>query len=205
MKYIRALIDADVLIPHILGDLILTAAVARAYKPIISESILNEVERNNPSAASRLNAIRNFFGDELVTTVEFDHIEISLPGNTKDEHVVKAAVAFQAQVIVTNDRKLTKQVNLDPRLAVTCISPWEFLSLLAYRHPREIDRAFHSIEQRTNASTPRTKEFVLSQIASEYVEWNQEFISLVSASMPDPNIVERIETRLSEIQSKFSN
>lgn len=76
MKYIRALIDADVLIPHILGDLILTAAVARAYKAIISESILNEVERHNPSAASRLNAIRNFFGDELVTTVEFDHIEI---------------------------------------------------------------------------------------------------------------------------------
>ncbi|WP_223286335.1 PIN domain-containing protein [Kocuria atrinae] len=113
-------LDACVLIPMPITDLLLRLATAKQFRPLWSDEILDEVERNlvgklskEPSSARRrVDAMRNFFPDALV-----ENYESLVPGMTndlKDRHVLAAAVRAGAELIVTFNGKDFPATSLRP-------------------------------------------------------------------------------------------
>lgn len=69
-----AVLDANVLVPIHLTDILLRMAEAETYRPLWSEQILLEVERNLPKvgvtaqkAKRRVAVMREFFPDAMVS------------------------------------------------------------------------------------------------------------------------------------------
>ncbi|MET1075691.1 MAG: PIN domain-containing protein [Umezawaea sp.] len=154
-----ALLDACVLIPIRLADLLLRLAEADAYRPLWSEEILDEVERNLVTkfgltadrAQRRLVGMTTSFPDAEVTG--YQSLIPSMTNDHKDRHVLAAAVRADAAVIVTANLKdfpaestkpyhidvvhpddfLLDQLDLYPGTTVRCVRE----QLLAKRNPRE--------------------------------------------------------------------
>lgn len=110
-----ALLDAKVLVPTRIRDVLLTLAEADLYQPVWSERILDEVRRHLPetmSAAAReglLEAMAAAFPEAVIaapTDLGFDSLARI---NAKDRHVVQAAVFADADVIVTEDSGLRSE------------------------------------------------------------------------------------------------
>ncbi|MGH9030855.1 MAG: PIN domain-containing protein [Acidimicrobiia bacterium] len=112
-----AVLDADVLVPILSCDLLLTAFDHDLYQPIVTPKILDEVER------SLLRSFPHLDPDVLRRRVEQMrqalalHTRDDIDGgdalegiNPKDRHVVAAALAGDADVVVTNDRRLRREI-----------------------------------------------------------------------------------------------
>ena len=104
-------LDTCTLFPIALADLLLRLAEAKAFRPLWSEEILAELERNLVSkgkttavrARKRVTRMREHFPDALV-----EHYEDLIPTMTcdaKDRHVAAAAVRSNAELIVTFNLK----------------------------------------------------------------------------------------------------
>lgn len=111
-----AVLDADVLVPIVACDFLLTAFDHGLYEPIVSTTALAEIEEAliedfphlDPAAIRhRLAAMQMVLEDHLVDG-EGEIVPADI--NPKDRHVVGAAVVASAQVIVTNDRRLRAEV-----------------------------------------------------------------------------------------------
>lgn len=105
-----AVLDACVLIPMSLCDVLLRAAQRDLYRLHWSGMILAEVERNlgklgvsSAKAASRVAAMHQAFGRAEVTG--FQPLIAQMPNDPKDRHVLAAAVVAGAQSIVTFNLK----------------------------------------------------------------------------------------------------
>ncbi|MPZ83165.1 MAG: PIN domain-containing protein [Actinophytocola sp.] len=105
-----ALLDACVLIPIKLTDLLLRLAEANTYRPLWSQDVLDEVERNLPrldvapdKAHRRVQQMRDTFPDALVTG--YEALIPTMTNHPKDRHVLAAAVRADAAVIVTHNVK----------------------------------------------------------------------------------------------------
>ncbi|HJP76356.1 MAG TPA: PIN domain-containing protein [Pseudonocardiaceae bacterium] len=101
-----ALLDANVLVPIHLTDLLLRLAEAETYRPLWSEQVLQEVERNLPKvgvrvekARRRVGVLRNEFPDAMVTS--YEPLVDAMTNHPKDRHVLAAAVRANAEIIVT--------------------------------------------------------------------------------------------------------
>lgn len=110
MSPLTAVLDACVLFPASLRDTLLRAANMNLYRMRLTDEILEEVSRNlikkgmPEYKAQRLVAkIKGRFSDAFIT----DHrsMIVAMPINEKDRHVLAAAVASNAQVIVTQNLK----------------------------------------------------------------------------------------------------
>lgn len=107
MPKIRVLLDACVLLPYQLADLLLRLAEVDMYEPLWSEEILTEVERNlvekfdvSPEKASRrLAHMRSAFPNALVEG--YEALMPAMTNHPKDRHVAAAAVRGGAALIVT--------------------------------------------------------------------------------------------------------
>lgn len=104
-------LDTCALFPIALTDLLLRLAEARAFRPLWSDEILVELERNLVAkgkaspvrARKRVTRMREHFPDALV-----EHYEDLIPSMTcdpKDRHVAAAAVRSNAELIVTFNLK----------------------------------------------------------------------------------------------------
>lgn len=127
-------LDACVLFPASLRDTLLRAAAAELYRIQITDEILEEVSRNlikkrmPEDKAQRLVAmIQEHFGEAFVT--HHRPLIASMPNDLKDRHVLAAAVACRAQVIVTQNLKDFPQDQLAP-FEVEAQSPDKFLEHL---------------------------------------------------------------------------
>ncbi|HEX5504304.1 MAG TPA: PIN domain-containing protein [Thermomicrobiales bacterium] len=121
MSSFGVVLDACVLVPAALRDTLLRAAQRGLYRPCWSEMILGEVERTltrtglaTLAGARRLVAIlRDRFPRAVATGYER-----LIPGmvtrDADDRHVVAAAVAAHAQVIVTFNLRDFPEVGLVP-------------------------------------------------------------------------------------------
>lgn len=140
-------LDTCALFPIALTDLLLRLAEAKAFRPLWSDEILAELERNLVSkgkatpvqARKRVNLMRKHFPDALV-----EHYEDLLPSMTcdpKDRHVAAAAVRSNAELIVTFNLKdfpvttlraydlealspddfLLDQLDLFPEITLSCL------------------------------------------------------------------------------------
>lgn len=112
-----AVLDADVLVPILSCDLLLTAFDHDLYQPIVTPKILDEVERNLLRAFPHLDpvALRRRVDQmrralALHTRDDADEGDVGEGINRKDRHVVAAALANDADIVVTNDRRLRGEV-----------------------------------------------------------------------------------------------
>lgn len=97
-------LDANVLIPNALCDLLLRLAEEDVYLPRWSEQILDEVRRNLPALAPdaverRIRFMNAAFAEALVTGHE--HLIGQMTNQVKDRHVLAAAVACGADRLLT--------------------------------------------------------------------------------------------------------
>jgi predicted nucleic acid-binding protein len=109
MSSLIVVLDANVLFPASLRDTLLRAAKANLYQFRCTEDILEEVQRNlvnkrkiNEKQAQRLmNTIRFQFTEAIITHHKV--LVSSMTNEQGDRHVLAAAVAVKAQIIVTKN------------------------------------------------------------------------------------------------------
>lgn len=112
-----AVLDANLLVPIVACDFLLVAADLRLFEPIVSAAVLEEVERNliedfphlDPSGLlRRVKHMRAALADQTVDTETIKGVPPTI--NSKDRHVVAAALAAEATIVVTNDQALRTEI-----------------------------------------------------------------------------------------------
>lgn len=106
MSRIRVVLDACVLVPYQLADLLLRLADSELFEPLWSDELLTEVERNivklgvEPGkAARRIAQMTSAFPNAAVTG--FEDLVPVMTNHPKDGHVAAVAVRGGAALIVT--------------------------------------------------------------------------------------------------------
>ncbi|KWV30280.1 PIN domain-containing protein [Micromonospora rifamycinica] len=100
-----AVLDACVLVPSVLADTLLRCAEQELYRPLWTRAILDEVRRNLPpsvlgaKAERRVEVMREHFPTAMVSG--YEPLIAEMTDDPKDRHVLAAAVAADAEVIVT--------------------------------------------------------------------------------------------------------
>lgn len=128
-------LDACVLVPYNLSSLLLALAEEGLFEPRWSERILDETERalvhklGRPAdkMARRLNAMRAAFPEAAVHGHEW--VEAGLTCDPKDRHVLAAAVASRASILVTTNLKDFPDAACKPH-DVVVMHPEQFLFTL---------------------------------------------------------------------------
>jgi predicted nucleic acid-binding protein len=171
MSSFVVVLDACVLFPAALRDTLLRAASAGLYRMQWTDDILEEVQRNlisdrgiaEEKAQRLMDITRKQFPEALIT----QHISLidAMPNNPKDRHVLAAAVACRAQVIVTQNLRHFPQEILNP-FEVEAQSPDEFLTHLFHLAP---DRIVEIIKEQAGdlRNPPSTVADVLGILAQQ--------------------------------------
>jgi predicted nucleic acid-binding protein len=128
----KVVLDACVLYPFLIRDVLLQAAAHGFYQVYWSEMILDEALRNlvedgrmrEDKAANLLAVMRRAFPEAQVT--DYETLIPSMRNDEGDRHVAAAAVKAGAQVIVTSNRRDF----YDLPSGIDVQSPDEFLSNL---------------------------------------------------------------------------
>ena len=131
MSRIRVILDACVLVPYQLADLLLRIADAELFKPLWSGDLLSEVERNivklgvqPDKAARRIAQMESASPNATVTG--FEHLVPAMTTDPKDRHVAAAAVRGGAALIVTANMRDFPQEAL-ARYDIEVVHPDDFL------------------------------------------------------------------------------
>jgi rRNA-processing protein FCF1 len=164
-----AVLDANVLVPILSCDLLLTAFDHDLYQPVVTSKILDEIERNLVAAHPELDsdrlrdrvghmrrALRLHTGPDSGRRVE--------GVNAKDEHIVAVALDAAADVVVTNDRQLRREI-----LAVAedlgVQSADEFAASLAKQAPEAVDAVIDELVAK-RVRRPVTRDELLHRLSS---------------------------------------
>ena len=172
-----ALLDANVLHPMVLCDLLIRLALAGYYRPLWSRKILDEtvrsIHRRRPDLAidllqRRVDAMNRVFPDAVVTG--YDDLLAELPALGKDAHVLAAAVSGGADVIVTHNVRDFPAALID-RYQVIVQTPDEFLGHHWRRAPEAVARILLEQSAGTRAPHLRPREILdrLRPMAPEFV------------------------------------
>lgn len=146
-----ALLDACVLMPINLTDVLLRLAKAGTFRPLWSAEVLDEVRRNLPRASAgmtpeksqqRVSAMRTAFADAEVSGYEW--LLPTLTNHPKDRHVLAAAVHGGAEVIVTANLSDFPPGALRPH-GVEAVHPDAFLLALLDLHPEIIAECLQNL------------------------------------------------------------
>ncbi len=109
-------LDANVLVPARLRDVVLTLAEADLFVPLWSPAILEEMARHLPDRmgdAARAHLLEQMslaFPDALVVTPEGVTIELASRVNDKDRHLLATLVHGHADALLTEDRVLRVEI-----------------------------------------------------------------------------------------------
>lgn len=136
-----AFLDACVLVPIKLTDLLLRLAEANTYRILWSAEVLHEVERNLPrlgvapdKARTRIRRMCDTFPDAMVNG--YEALVPVMTNDPKDRHVLAAAVRADAAVIVTSNVKDFPASALDP-YDLDAVHPDDFLLDQLDLYPRQ--------------------------------------------------------------------
>lgn len=127
-------LDASVLYPLPLRDTLLRVGETELYDPLWSKRILEEVVRNliadrrasKDQADSLLVAMRGAFEAAAVAEDAIERLEPAMTNHPYDRHVLAAAVASDAQAIVTLNLKHFPEDACSP-FGLEALHPDEFL------------------------------------------------------------------------------
>lgn len=171
MSESAALADANVLIPRTLRDYIVYAAKAGAVQLHWSQPILDEVSRNliakfgftADDAAELELRLTEYLpralievrrrDTQLVATVEMD---------AKDRHVVAAALAAKATILVTDNTRDFPTEWL-AKHEIELLTPGQLLTRLAGDHPDALKTA-HRL---TVANSPKSEAAILATLTTQ--------------------------------------
>jgi hypothetical protein len=148
---VKSLLDANVLYSITLTDVLLSLADLGVLLPIWTEEILIEAERNVLEAAHRrgstdvagirrrFEVMRVAFTRATVATQEFAHLIPQMRNHQGDRHVLAAAAAAGANVIVTANVKHFPPEALMGLPVGRVVTPDAFLFELHRAHPLLVD------------------------------------------------------------------
>lgn len=166
-----AVLDADVLFRMPLCDTLLRLAELELFDPYWSERILDEMARNlvatgratEEAAWRRARLMGEAFEAAEVSAAAIARLEPAMTNDPKDRHVLAAAVASPAQVVVTLNRKHFPEDACDP-FGIEARHPDDFLMSL---HDLAPDAVRDAIERQAAALTnpPMTVAEVLDCLA----------------------------------------
>lgn len=191
-----ALLDTCVLVPSRARDMLLETASAGVYRPLWSSEILSELDRTLRHLAAKRGSVpeetdaylkrlfrqmRITFPDAVVTEWEELVPTIHLP-DPDDRHVVAAAWAGRADVIVTDNLSDFPPTALPA--SVTSQSLDDFLLDILDLHPAEVIGAAHAIAGRTGRSGPAmTATEVATYLATHSTPaFGKELLAVLNAS-----------------------
>jgi predicted nucleic acid-binding protein len=164
-------LDACVLVPPALRDTLLRAAEWGLYQPRWSEEILEEIRRtllgrrmtDESQAEYLLKALRTAFPEAIVRNYE---VLIAGMGNDpKDRHVLAAAVAAGAEVIVTTNLRHFPRSALIP-LGKEAQHPDQFLMQLFDLAPQEMSEILRQ-QAADLGDPPMTVDDVLGRLEKQ--------------------------------------
>lgn len=169
---LAAVLDASVLYPLPLRDTLLRVASIELYDPYWSQRILDEVTRNliadgratEQQARDLIDAIHNAFGEATVPAAAITQLEPAMKNDPKDRHVLAAAVASDAQAVVTLNLKHFPVEACEP-FAIEALHPDTFLlDLYSLDH----DRVFDIVERQAAVLSrpPMTTNDLLDRLAA---------------------------------------
>lgn len=110
-------VDADVLVPVVSCDFLLTAFDYGLIEPVVSSATLDEVERtliqdfphlDLEALRRRVAAMRHVLDDHIIDIASAAAVPAGI--NAKDRHVVACAIEAEAALVVTNDRALRTEI-----------------------------------------------------------------------------------------------
>jgi hypothetical protein len=147
----RVFLDACVLFPQTLRDVLLTAAESGLYHPLWSADVLEEVERNlienrrlTPEQTAHLRSeMTSAFPNSTVSG--YAPLIASMTNHDGDKHVLAAAVKGNAEIIVTENLRHFPVEACDPYEIRPC-SVDDFLCDLLSDHER-LCEALRTIER----------------------------------------------------------
>jgi predicted nucleic acid-binding protein len=177
-------LDANVLFPASLRDILLRCAEKELYRLYISEQIWEEVVRNlvatgrmTAQQIARLDsAIRAFLVGVDAFVVGHEGLISTLANHPKDRHVLAVAVHAHAQTIVTFNLKDYPASALQP-LSVVAVHPDTFLCHLHDLTPTLIRQIVH--EQAADLSNP---PLTVDDVLVTLTQHVPAFISLLRTS-----------------------
>ncbi len=173
-----ALLDACVLYPPTLRDLLLRLGERRLYRPLWSAEILEEmvgsILRDRPDlTAERLartvDLMREFFPDAEV--IGYAGLVEAMANERKDRHVLAAAVKGRADVIVTRNLRHFPLKVLEP-FDLDVQGPDDFLLHQFYLQPEIVLAELEGMAS-TNKQPPRTMSELLERLDTLAPEFSQ--------------------------------
>lgn len=173
MSTLVAVLDADVLVPILSCDLLLSAFDADLYRPVVTPTILDEIERKLVDGFPRLDpvALRSRVAHvaaalSLHTHDEGDVTAVAVATvNRKDRHVATTALAHGADLVVSNDRHLRREVNALGR-PLRAVTGDEFAQRLLVDQPDGIDAVLAALVAKRTRHPITRSEFVERLAAS---------------------------------------
>lgn len=165
-----AALDANVLVPNALCDLLLRLADESVFQPRWSNQILDEVRRNvpiEPAAIERRIMFMNKAFEEAMTT-GYEHLIDRMSNHPKDRHVLAVAVAADADRIVTSNLRDFPSHACEPH-GVEAEHPEEFLDRVFAREPRLVVRVI--LEQARSTGPSWTATWPARRTGSPCSSW----------------------------------
>jgi hypothetical protein len=134
MALIRVVLDACVMLPQNLNDLLLTLADDGLFAPVWTGTLLDEVRTNlvkkfgvtTAQAAHRIQQMQQAFPFAADEARGYERLIPAMKNQRKDRHVLAAAVAAGAALIVTADLRDFPTAALEP-FGIEAVHPDEFL------------------------------------------------------------------------------
>lgn len=156
----RGVLDASVLYAEPVRGILLWIAALGGFEVLWTERILAEVEKNLLEAQrvssrqwEQLRAVMNaVFPDAMLDQSAANAIESQMPNDPKDRHVLAAAVAHDAGLLITNNLKHFKRSDLE-RFGVRALNADQVLCELLSTVPNVVRGALES--QAATMSAPR--------------------------------------------------
>lgn len=166
-----AVLDANVLVPVLVCDLLLSLFDAELFQPAVSPTILAEVERSLIVDFPRLDpgGLRRrvgFMAQALAMHVHdvAQESDASLASiNRKDRHVAALALAHHADLVVTNDRRLRREINA-LGMPVRATSADEFVLRLILDERTQVDEVIDELVTKRQ-DRPVSRAALLDQLA----------------------------------------
>jgi predicted nucleic acid-binding protein len=178
-----AVLDASVLFPMSLRDTLLRAGQADIYRMYWTEEILEEMRRNlvakrsitAEKAQNNVAVIKANLPRALVT--DYAHLIPAMTNHPKDRHVLAAAVACGAQIIVTSNLRDFPEAALAPH-NIEAQAPDTFLCLLARQQSEQM-----LVILKEQAGDLRNPPKTLEQLLDTLAQHAPGFVALMRAEL----------------------
>lgn len=187
MPPVGSVLDANVLVPAPLRDVLLRSAEAALYRPHWTDTILNEVRRAivehrmaDQARAQRLvDRLRDAFPEAEIHG--YEPLQTLMANDPKDRHVLAAAVSAKAEVIVSANVRHFPEEALAP-WGIVVQSPDQFLTSLLELAPARLLQIV-----REQAVLLRHPSLTVDQVLANMAAYTPRFVSLMRAEIKERN------------------